>query len=69
MSITFYTTNCPKCSILKKKLDDKNLAYNICEDVDSMLQKGITSAPALEIDEKILGFKEAVNFINNLEGC
>lgn len=69
MSITFYTTNCPKCFMLKKKLDDKNLSYNVCEDTNIMLQKGITNAPAIEVDEKVYNFKEAVNFINNLEGC
>lgn len=69
MKITFYTTNCPKCEILKKKLDTKNISYNICDDVNIMIEKGFKNAPVLEVDEIIYNFKEAINFINNLGGC
>lgn len=69
MMITFYTTNCPKCSVLKNKLDTKHITYDTCEDSSIMLQKGITSAPALEVDGKIFNFKDAIKFINDLEVC
>ena len=32
-NIIFYTTNCPKCKVLKTKMDEIELTYKICEDV------------------------------------
>ena len=67
MKITFYTTDCPKCEMLKSKLDAKNISYEICKDIDVMTSKGLKSAPALEVDNTIYNFKEAIKFINSLE--
>lgn len=69
MNMTFYTTNCPKCAVLQNKLNAKNLTYTICEDTTVMLEKGISSAPALEVDGTIYNFKDAIKFLNELEGC
>ena len=66
MKIIFYTTGCPKCEVLKKKLSSKNLSYEICEDTNIMLEKGLSSAPALEVNGKIYNFKEAIKFINEM---
>lgn len=53
MTITFYTTHCPKCTMLKKKLDSKKIEYVVCDNVDLMLEKGIKSAPFLGVGEII----------------
>lgn len=66
MNVILYTTHCPKCKILKKKLDEKNVTYEICEDVGAMTEKGFLSAPMLEVDDKIMDFKMAVDFVNEL---
>lgn len=66
MDITFYSTNCPKCKILKAKLDEKGIKYTICSDVDTMLKKGFISAPVLEIDGKVITFLEAINWIKEI---
>lgn len=66
MSIIFYTTGCPKCSVLKKKLDMAHIQYEICRDIEVMQSKGMSSAPALEVEGQILNFKEAVAYINSL---
>lgn len=66
MNITLYTTNCPKCKILKKKLDDKHISYEIVSDVNTMLDLGIRVAPILKVDEKMLDFGEAVRYVNTL---
>ena len=39
--IILYSTNCPKCNVLEKKLQSKNIDFEICNDVDLMLSKGI----------------------------
>lgn len=66
MKPIFYTTNCPACNVLKKMLDKKQLEYTVVSDVELMLSKGITSAPALEIDEQIMNYKQAYEWAKNL---
>lgn len=66
MDIIFYTTGCPKCSVLKNKLDAANISYKINTDVDLMIEKNIKNAPALEIDGTIYSYKEAIHFINEV---
>lgn len=63
--ITLYTTHCPKCNILKQKLDKKNIEYNINEDIETMINKGFSSVPVLEIsDNSVLNFSEAIKWID-----
>lgn len=62
--IKFYTTGCPKCRVLKDKLDYKGIKYEISQDVDEMISKGMMSAPALEVDGKLLDFSSAIKWIN-----
>lgn len=66
MRVIFYSTHCPKCNVLKKKLDQKNVAYEEVNDVEIMTQKGFMQAPMLEVDDKIMNFSEATNWINTL---
>ena len=66
MNLKFYTTHCPMCSILQKKLDNAGLQYEICEDTQKMLDLGFTSMPMLEIDNcNTLSFKQACDWIND----
>ncbi len=66
MSITFYTTHCAKCKILKQKLDEKGIEYDICDDVNIMLSEGIRSAPVLEVDGEIMNYLNAVNWLKEI---
>ena len=62
--IILYSNNCPRCKILKKKLDDNIINYEIIDDVDTMIDKGLSTVPALEINGRMLDFKEAVEWVN-----
>jgi len=62
--IKLYTIGCPKCNILEEKLDAKNIKYEKCEDKDIMISKNINKLPVLEIDNKLLEFIDANNWIN-----
>ena len=66
--VTFYSTHCPKCIILEKKLKAANIDYTENNDVDVMLSKGLLTAPALEVDGKIYTFTQAVEWLKNQEG-
>ena len=65
MEIIFYSTHCPKCKILETKMKNKNINYTEDNNVNSMLAKGIKSAPYLEIDGQLYDFKKAVEWVNN----
>ena len=49
--ITIYTTQtCPKCKILKKKLQEKGIEYKEFNDEDEMQRMGILSVPVMDVD-------------------
>lgn len=63
--ITIYTTaTCPKCKILKKKLDDKGIAYEEFTDEDEMQRMGIMSVPVLDVDGEQMDFPQAIKYVN-----
>lgn len=61
-----FTTHCPKCKILEKKLKEKNVDYEVCDDVTKMQELGLVSLPVLTFDETQLSFYDAVNHVNSL---
>ena len=62
MSVVLYSTNCPRCKVLEKKLDSIGIEYEIQTDEDVMIEKGFTSAPMLEVDGSIMDFGNAVKW-------
>lgn len=62
--IILYSTGCPKCQILKKKLDTKGISYTTITDVNVMLSKGFNLMPVLQVHEQIFDFAAAVEWIN-----
>lgn len=71
MKMILFSTHCPKCNILNKKMQDKNLQYEVVEDINKMMELGIKSAPVLFIEEdngesKQLTYFDAVKYINQI---
>jgi len=64
-NIVLYSTGCPKCEVLKKKLAEKGVQYTVNESVDEMLSLGIEQVPVLKINEELLQFPAAVKWIND----
>lgn len=62
--ITLYSTGCPKCRVLKQKLDSKSIQYIEENSVDVMLSLGIMQVPVLSVDDKLLSFAEANEWVN-----
>lgn len=69
MEIILYSTNCPKCKILEKKLTEKNIKFTKNNNVIDMTELGIDQVPVLSIDGKLLRFVEANKWINEREDC
>ena len=61
-----YTTGCPKCKILEKKLNEKNVKFEIVNETEKMKELGITSVPVLMVDDKSMIYYDAVKYINSL---
>ena len=61
--IILYEHGCPRCKVLKSKLDQKGIQYQNITDVEIMKSKGFTEAPKLEVDGIIMDFKTAVEWI------
>ena len=62
--LILYSTNCPKCKVVKMKLNQKHIDFDENTNVDEMMALGITHAPMLGIDGKLLDFSEAIKYIN-----
>jgi hypothetical protein len=67
-NVILYSTGCPKCQVLKKKLDAAGITYSVNTDVDEMLALGIKSAPMLEADGNLMDFPKANAWLQNLAG-
>lgn len=63
--VTLYSTGCPKCNVLKKKLDLKGIKYEEIDSIEQMIEIGITKVPMLNTGTNLLEFKEANDWINN----
>jgi len=67
MKVTLYSTNCPRCIVLEKKLNQKNIEFDLVSDEDTMINKGFMTAPMLEVGNEVYDFKGAVDWLNGLE--
>ena len=63
-NIVLYSTGCPRCRVIEKKLDDAGVQYSKIEDVDLMISKGMMSAPMLEVNGETMDFAKAINWVN-----
>ncbi len=62
-----YSTGCPKCQVLAKKLEKSALSYEVCSDVEKIKSLGFREVPVLAIyGESInyLTYKDAVKYVN-----
>ena len=67
MQIILFSTHCPRCIVLEKKLKQKGIDYDEVNDMSIMEKKGFLSVPVLEVDGKTMDFKEANDWINKLD--
>lgn len=64
MDIVIYSTGCPQCRVLEKKLESKGIAYMKNNNTEEMLGLGITAVPVLSINGELLPFADAVQWVN-----
>ena len=61
--IILYTINCPRCNVLKDKLEQAEIKYRVVSDINKLREKGITQLPILEANGKRLDFPEALKLL------
>jgi predicted DsbA family dithiol-disulfide isomerase len=75
--VKLLTTHCPRCTVLKKKLDAAAIEYEEVTDVETIQSYGVDAVPALVIPNMevanseaivILEFSAAVQWVNNYDG-
>ena len=65
MTVVLYSTHCPKCSVIEKKLKQKNISYEEVNDIEKMKEKGYLSVPILEVNGVSIDFKAASDWLKN----
>ena len=69
--VKLYSTGCPKCKVLAKKLEAKGVEFEVIDDIFEVSkfaeERGINSAPILVLDDgRLFDFTEANKLINTL---
>ena len=66
ITIKVYSSNCPKCNILEKKLQANNIEFEKITDFDTneLIERGFYSLPIANIDEKWYTFQEAIQWLD-----
>lgn len=63
-NIILYSNGCPKCNVLKSKLESKKIKFTETDNFSKLEEMGVKSLPIMEIDGKFLTFVEANTWIN-----
>lgn len=63
-----FSTGCPKCNVLKQKLDSAGVEYKVVSDVARLEAEGIDYVPVLDVDGNRMEFAEAVKWVNQKGG-
>lgn len=67
-SVILYTTGCPRCIVLKKKLNSKGILYEENNNVEEMLSLGINEVPMLKVGETLMDYSKAIKWLISNEG-
>ena len=67
--MTLYTkNNCPLCNVIKVKMAQTNLQYEVSMDEDRMEELHLDRLPVLELDDgTLLEFKQILNYIEEVK--
>lgn len=65
--IVLYSTDCPKCNALKKRLTKNGIKFEVSQDVDELIKRGYQSIPVLKIHDKFFDYNQSMNILKNYE--
>ena len=62
--VTLYSTGCPRCKVLEKKLEQRGIIFETVTSIEEMLVLGFAQAPVLCVDQHYYDFGQAVQWLN-----
>ena len=65
--VILFTTHCPKCNTIVKKLERAGIQYEVNEDIEEMRARGYTTAPMLDVDGTSYDFSQALKWLKEKE--
>lgn len=65
MGINLFSNDCPRCKILKQKMDEKGIEYNTISEFDELIERGIMTLPVLKEGNEYMNFLQAIKWVNN----
>ena len=65
--VVMYSTGCPKCRVLAKKMAATGIQYETNSSVEDMQALGISVLPVLSVDGVLMDFSKAYQWINGKE--
>ena len=63
MNVVLYTTHCPRCNVISKKLEQAGIDFKTNEDISEIIELGFKTIPILKVDNDYLNFTEANTWI------
>lgn len=66
-NILVFSNGCPRCKILKQKLDAANIPYILQDDLDEIMDAGFQTVPILKYKGEYYQFSEAVEFVQKIQ--
>ena len=69
MNVVLYSTGCPQCMVLEKKLEMKGIPFTKSDDFTKVIEAGYKTAPVLEVEGDLMTFGEANKWINDRQGA
>lgn len=68
MTVKMYSTGCPKCNVMKKKLDDAKIEHTVVteqSEIENVARAhGFSTVPLLEVDGVVMDFRDGCAWIN-----
>lgn len=65
-NIILFSSGCPKCKVLKQKLDERKIEYEVSEDFDELIEHNLQTVPVLKVNGEYYQFGEAIKVVNEL---
>ena len=65
--IILYSTGCPKCNILERRLTNDKIEFSITDNVDKFIDMGFQNAPVLQIDDNFIDYTNAMKLLKVYE--
>ena len=65
--LLYGSDGCPRCSVLRKKMEMAGIEYEETHDIQQLVELGFQQLPILSNGKAYMPFKEALEYIRELE--